>query len=304
MKKTISTIILAAAMLPAYANFQPLKFGNFDTWSSRTINESRLVGGAQKTIYSIGPSSGSPWASSNVVAKVMGITKGSNAVFPDTHAGGKCVKMTTLLEHCKAAGLVNMDVLVAGSIFLGKMNQPISSTKNPYSKMEMGVPYTGRPKALRFDYKLEVPSGAQRIYSSGFGKQKVLGGRENADVFIFLQRRWEDAKGNIHAKRVGTGRQRFGSSTAGWVNAYQIPILYGDITGKPGYKSYMGLIPRSHSYYARNSKGKMVPVIEEGWDAPGATPTHMLVMASSASGDAYTGTPGMTLWLDNIGLIN
>ena len=53
-------------------------------------------------------------------------------------------------------------------------------------------------------------------------------------------------------------------------------------------------------YYARNSKGKMVKVIEEKWDDANATPTHVLVMASSGCGTAYTGTVGMTLWIDNV----
>ena len=47
----------------------------------------------------------------------------------------------------------------------------------------------------------------------------------------------------------------------------------------------------------------MVPVIEEGWDSADATPTHILVMASAGSGTAYIGTLGLTLWIDNIGLV-
>lgn len=47
----------------------------------------------------------------------------------------------------------------------------------------------------------------------------------------------------------------------------------------------------------------MVPVKEVGWDLPDATPTHLLVMASSGSGTAYIGTLGLTLWVDNIGLV-
>ena len=64
----------------------------------------------------------------------------------------------------------------------------------------------------------------------------------------------------------------------------------------------MGLIPKANSYYARNHKGKMVPVIEEGWDDANATPTHILIMASSGCGVAYTGMEGMTLWVDNMAL--
>ncbi len=148
-------------------------------------------------MYEIGPTStdatgkpyysrgGSPWATSNVLAKVVGITKTSNAVFPDKREGhGQCAKLTTMLEHCKAIGLINIDVLVAGSIFLGRMIEPIKSTKNPYSNMEMGISFNRRPKALQFDYKIEVPKTGNRMYSSGFGKKKTLPGTDKAEVFI------------------------------------------------------------------------------------------------------------------------
>ena len=47
----------------------------------------------------------------------------------------------------------------------------------------------------------------------------------------------------------------------------------------------------------------MVPVHEIGWDSPDARPTHILIMASAACGTAYVGTPGQTLWIDNIELV-
>lgn len=314
MKYHVS-IFLAAFMACAassYAQTEQIAYGNFDTWVTRNIKESHLLGGNETVIYEVGPEAtingdkaykpmdGSPWATSNVLAKPMGIVKTSCAVFPDEHPGhGKCAKLTTLIEHCKAVGIVNIDVLVAGSMFLGEMIEPVKSTSNPYSKMEMGMPYTKRPKAVQFDYKLSVPQGAERIYCSGFSKQRTLPGAEQAEVMVMLQRRWEDEDGNLYAKRVGTGRERMSSSTQGWVTGHKTPILYGDITGNPAFKSYMGLIPEDHSYYARNSHGKMVPVHEMGWDSADATPTHVILMFSAASGNAYEGTPGLTLWVDN-----
>ena len=65
----------------------------------------------------------------------------------------------------------------------------------------------------------------------------------------------------------------------------------------------MGLISGEKSYYGRNSKGKMVPVKEVRWDDADATPTHMLVMLSAGSGEAYIGTIGLTLWVDNVSLV-
>lgn len=309
-----SALVSSQTVLHAESK-EGIAYGDFNSWIIREIKESSIIGGNTKTLYEIGPDKtikgdipytnegGSPWATSNVMAKVVGITKCSNAVFRDTRTqGDHCVKMTTILESVKALGIINMKVLVSGSIFLGEMFEPISSTKSPYSKMEMGIPFTKRPTSLVFDYKVSVPENNKMIYSSGFGSQKKLDTPDNAEVFIILQRRWEDADGNIHAKRVGTGRQRYSQSTQGWINSHKLPIWYGDITKRDDFKSYMDLIPKEKSYYARNSKGKMMPVVEEGWDDAEATPTHMLIMASSGCGTAYTGTEGMTLWLDNIAL--
>ncbi len=315
--KLIYLLIATAlsAIMPVNAQTERLAYGDFNSWVIREIKESGIIGGNTKTLYEIGPDKvikgdipysnlgGSPWATSNVMAKVMGVTKCSNAVFRDERSPGNyCVKMTTILEQVKALGIINMKVLVSGSIFLGEMLEPVSSTKNPYSKMEMGIPFNKRPKNIVFDYKVFVPETNKMIYSSGFGSQKKLDTSDNAEIFVLLQRRWEDKDGNLHAKRVGTARQRYSVSTPGWINSHKLPILYGDITNSPDYKPFMGLIPEEKSYHARNSKGEMVPVVEEGWDDINATPTHILLMASSGCGTAYTGTVGIVLWLDNIAL--
>lgn len=315
MKKTTLLLLLLPALtsLKAAAEIEPLKFGNMNQWVTRNIKESGIIGGEQKTVYEIGPTQtidgaiaysnlgGSPWATSNVYAKVMGVVKTSNAVFPADHPGqGKCARLTTRLEHCKVLGLMNIEVLVSGSIFLGRMFEPIANTSDPYSKMEMGIPYTKRPKALVLDLKVVDP-GTGIITRATTGTKKTSKGTDSADVFIYLQRRWEDADGNIHAKRVGTARKRF-VGNSDWKKAYRMPITYGDASAQPGYRSYMGLLNGERAYYARNSKGKMVPVNEEGWDSADATPTHMILMCSAGSGVAYEGQLGMELWVDNIGL--
>lgn len=316
-RKLFTAIAAAVACATTAAEtVEPIEYGDMEQWVTRHIPESKVIGGQTKNLYEIAPTAtvegavayknggGSPWATSNVMAKVVGIVKGSNAVFPDTRDnGGHCCKLSTVMEQCKALGLVNMEVIVPGSIFLGQMLEPVKSTKNPYSHMEMGMPYTKRPVALQFDYKISMPEKSNRIYAPGLGSKKELSGHDNSEVYVILQRRWEDKDGNIFAKRVGTGREQYGKSTVGWVNAHRIPVKYGDITSDPDYKSYMGLIPEEKSYYARNSKGVMVPVKEVGWDAPDATPTHILVMASAGSGEAYVGTPGLTMWVDNISLV-
>ena len=316
MRIKLLTITLFCSLFAVAQKTEKIPFGDFEQWQTRILHESRLIGGNSKTLYEIAPTKtvdgniaytpqgGSPWATSNVYAHVHGITKGSNAVVPVKRpTGGKAAKLQCIMEHCKALGIINIDVVVGGSIFLGQMFEPVKDTKNPYSKMEMGIKFNKRPKALRFDYQLEMPEEDVRTYSSGFGKKKTYPGRDKAEVFIILQRRWEDEEGNIYAKRVGTGREQFSKATNGWVNNHKLPIHYGDITKEAYYKPYMALIAGDKAYYARNSKGEMKPVQEDGWDSPDATPTHLLVMASAASGNAYIGTIGLNLSVDNFTLV-
>ena len=124
----------------------PLRFGDMEHWVTRNISESAVIGGQDKTLYEIGPDKtidgnvayrnlgGSPWGTSNVLAKVAGVVKTNCTVTPDTHKGGKCAKLTTHIESLKVLGLVNINVLAAGSIFLGDISDP-----SPAPRMESGV---------------------------------------------------------------------------------------------------------------------------------------------------------------------
>ncbi len=313
MKKVLfSCVCMMLSAGTVSAKVEPIYYGDFDNWITRNIHESRIIGGNDRTLYEIGPtatvngnkayrnSGGSPWGTSNVYAKVSGVVKGSNAVFPADRPGhGKCAKLCSKLEHVKALGFINMDVMVAGSIFLGEMVEPVTSTKNPYSKMNMGVAYTKRPKNLVFDYKLDMPRNATRTKATGFGSIKTLPGSDEAAVFVFLQRRWEDDNGNIHAKRVATGGRTFKTAT-GWINGYRLPLTYGDCSSDKSM-GWLGLRYKDNAYYARNSKGKLVPVIEEGWDSADALPTHVVLMMSAGNGEPYVGTIGLTFYVDNVG---
>lgn len=290
---------------------EPIKYGDFSSWIKRDIHESAVLGGNHKTVYEIGPAQsisgnkpysnlgGSPWATSNVYAKVSGVVKASNAVEPCKRGSNTCAKMQAKMEHVKVLGLLNMDVMVAGTVFLGQIFEPITSTKTPFGKMEMGIPYTKRPKALVFDYQVDMPASNTRVKSTGLGKKKTLQGRDNAEVYVLLQKRWEDKDGNLFAHRVGTGRERYSKSVP-WTAGHELPIHYGDITKQPFYKPWMGLLSGDKAYYARNSKGKLVPVQEVGWAPADAVPTHVLVMASSSCGEPFVGTEGLTLYIDNI----
>lgn len=315
MKLQRISIFCIAAFLSAAAasalRLEPIKYADFSHWVKREITESKLLGGNTKNVYEVAPTrnvkgnvaysneGGSPWATSNVYAKVMGVVKASNTVTPAVINGNKVAKMEAKMEHVKVLGLINMDVMVAGTIFLGKIDEPITSPKGPFSKMEMGIPYNKRPKALVYDFKVDMPASDTRIKSTGFSKKKTLPGRDNAEVYILLQKRWEDKNGNLYAQRVGTGRERYSKSIP-WTKGHQLPVHYGDISHQPWFKPWMGLLNGEKAYYAHNSKGKLVPVQETGWAPADAVPTHVLVMASSSCGEPYVGTEGLTLYIDNI----
>ena len=53
---------------------------------------------------------------------------------------------------------------------------------------------------------------------------------------------------------------------------------------------------------AKNSKGKIVPIKEEGWDA-NKQPTHMIIMLTSGCYEAFVGHEGNVLWVDNVKLV-
>ena len=291
----------------------PIKYGNMDHWVVRNIKESGIIGGHQKTVYAVGPSmtingnvpytnkGGSPWGSSNVLAHVSGIYKTNNSVFREQRGSGYCAKLVTHIEKVKVLGLINIKVLAAGSLFLGNVREPITGTKDGPKAINWGIPFTARPKAVRYDYKTLLSNSPTRIKQNGFSGASTVAGHDYAVTVLYLQKRHEDAKGNITAKRVGTMVVKYGKSSNGWVNNATYTIHYGDIRHMAGYDaSLMGL--RSTDY-ARNSHGKSVPVKEIGWASANETPTHLVLQFSSSHGGAYIGTPGNTFWIDNVALV-
>jgi len=294
-------------------NVVPFAYGDMDNWIVREIHESGIIGGNTKWLYELGPSDtivgntafrnmgGSPWATSNVMAKVAGVVKTNTSVFPEKRGDGMCARMETRYESVKVFGLVDIEVIAAGSVFLGTVHEPIKGTKNPQAMLQSGVPFSKKPKALRFDYKVKAAPEKNRVRSTGFSRKTTVAGQDSLAVILLLQKRWEDEEGNVYSKRVGTMVQRYTESTPDWVNDATYPILYGNITSKPEYKPYMRI--QVEERYTLNSKGKSVPIQEVGWAEPGEAPTHMVLQFTSSHGGAYIGSPGNTFWIDNVELI-
>ena len=238
--------LLAIAPLYGFAQEKvvPIKYGDMDQWIIRKVHESGVIGGNTKLLYEIGPTKeidgnkpyknmgGSPWGTSNVMAKVVGIVKTNNSVYRDKRDNGYCARLETHIESVKVLGMVNITVLAAGSIYLGDMLEPITGTKNAEKNMNWGVPFTQRPKAVRYDYKVKMSGEKDRTpVDRRFSKKGPrVAGRGLCDNCFFFAKRMEDAEGNITAKRVGTMVVKYDKDSDGWVNGATYEVLYGDIT--------------------------------------------------------------------------
>ena len=320
MRKAIFSLLAAAFAVSApsaYSQVKNIPYGNMEKWRVRRVDESFVIGGKTKYLYEMAPGDTlkdntpfvpdlkvSPWATSSVLAVVKGVTKSSCTVFPEHHGNGMAARLETRIERVKVMGLINISVLATGTMFLGEVAEPVRDTKNPQAKLMMGIPFSEHPNSVIYDYKFEQGGdGGKRLKMTGFSRVQDIPGTNCAEMCLLLQKRWEDADGNVYAKRVGTAWERYDVTTKGWVNAHEAVIHYGDITADPEYKQYMKLIEGGEEApHCKNSKGQAVPVHEVGWAAPGEKPTHIILRFSSGHGGAYVGSPGAMFHIDNVKL--
>lgn len=313
MKKIVLFFLGCLAANMYAERVEPIPFGDMESWTVRYIEESKLLGGQTKTLYCLAPTDtiwengpytygqdGNPWSTSNAYANIIGIEKAAGTMAPEAREdGGTCCRMDVDMLGVRVMGMIDIEVLVAGTMFTGRTIEPITTAKDPYRNIDFGVPFTGRPTALMFDYKCIVSPEDWVWYAKGTAKPKKQEGHDEAEAYVYLQHRWEDEKGHIHSIRVGTGYKRFSEDQLTWVNGYRLPIHYGDITGEEWYEDYMGFkgIQR-----AMNSRGKMTLIQEEGWDGT-LEPTHLVIMLTSGKYEAFVGKEGNVLWVDNVNLV-
>ena len=309
MKKSVWIIALLGLAMSAWAQqIELLPYGNFETWTVRYITESGFLGGSTKALYMIAPTDtvygtqytrckNSPWSSGNALAQAMGITKVSVSVVPEKRGDGYCCRMETRLDTVHA-GTMHLNALVTGSIYTGILADPVTlaHSSDPNSAINMGMPFTKRPKALVLDYKAVIKNGTI-LKASASRKVKKIAGRDAGQIVLVLQYRWEE-KGHIYAYRVGTATEYIRTSTTGWVDAHRVPVIYGELP--KGADQPWSLLCNDR-FKARNSKGKMVCIEEIGWRGD-LQPTHAIVQISSGCQLPFTGCPGNTVWVDNIGM--
>lgn len=305
---TILVILLINAAPVSAQKTEIIPYGDFENWLNRDIKESFILGGKTQRVYAVAPNGtikgeisyragASPWSTSNVLAIVSGITKTSTTVFPEIRStGNRAARMESMMVNCKVLGVVNITIMVSGSIFLGETIEPIKDTKNPYTKLNMGIPFTQTPQALIYDYATTLNPNGLITTAKGWTISEAPG-KDYCQTIVFLQHRTEHPDGSITAKRVATGAEYIAQSSTGWVNQHKLPIHYGNITKEPFFKKYMNL---SNMHYAKNSKGVMTNIAETGWAEEGTKPTHVIVFFSSGIYGAFVGTVGNVFKIDNV----
>ena len=312
MEKIQIILLLLVSQLAFGQHYEKVPFGDFEQWTVRYVTESKIIGGQEKVLYVIGPTDtihsndiydykNTIWSTSNAFAKVMGVVKTSNNVTPDRGPSGTSAKLATEFACCKVAGLVNIKVLAAGSIYWGKMLEPVTGVSDPFAYIDWGIPFTKRPKALVLNYKANIPNTGKLVKGTTT-RTTEFDGYDPAEILFVLQYRWEDGKGNIHAKRVGTVIYHIDKSSNGWMKDFRIPVIYGDARKAANFQHYMGLLSGDRTMYAINSKGKKKPILEEAWADANCPVTHAIMWLSSGSCGAFMGALDNVLWVDEVRL--
>lgn len=305
----IVTLLSVAVNMKAQERVEMLPFGDFESWTVRYIKESSLIGGKTRALYMVAPTdtvygteykrSSSPWSTGNAYAKAFGVNKVSVSVTPERHNDGYCAKLESKLEVVNALG-IDLKALATGSLYTGVLCEPmtLAHSKDPGSAIDMGVPFTGRPKALMLDYKAKIDPMGQIVYADAGTKVKNVDGHDCGQIVLILQYRWEQ-DGHVYAYRVGTATEYITESTNGWQDGHRVEVCYGtpatDCT-----KPWQQL--SNDRFKTHNSQGEMVCVEETGW-RPDLAPTHMIIQISAGCQKPFTGCPGNTVWVDNIGLV-
>ena len=318
LKITILVFIAFSCRLSAFSqqkqssaidNLGQLNYSSLDSWYSRKVKESFMLSGKTINLFGVGkvdPKSDffdtklkderSPWGTTNIYSRMV-LDIGNTRVYPEKRGNGYCCRLETAIRKDNIAGL-KVEVLIAGTLFVGNLIEPVRSLKDPLKNVNQGVPFDKKPKAIKFDYKYNV--GKHRVKAIYNIDQAE--GTDKAEFCLILQKRWEDKNGNVFATRIAGARQFFTGTVDQWINGSSFPITYGDITHLPEYDpKTMGLIPDVNEVFVRNSRNKMVPLVETGWGKPDDIPTHLILyFTSSYQGVLYVGSTESVFWVDNI----
>ena len=161
----------------------------------------------------------------------MVLDVGNTRVYPEKRGDGSCCRLETAIRKDNIAGL-KVEVLIAGTLFVGELNEPVRGLKDPLKNVNQGIAFSKKPKAVKFDYKYSV--GNQRVKSCFIVSIRRKGLIRQSFVSFFRN------DGKI---RMGTCLPPvlvapvgfFTGTVSQWVNGAKFPVSYGDCTRLPEY---------------------------------------------------------------------
>lgn len=205
------------------------------------------------------------WDSGNSGTKTLNLYP----TLKDNGVSGSSVKMFTSYFSGTVFGLVKVDKLVAGNLFIGNY-EGLSGTEGV--KLNFGHEYNSRPYKLNFKYK--YASAKINVINNNRGSETD----ENDSGFIYFL--LTDKIYNIDTTKENTFIKEENYSSDDHI------LAYGSFTISESVNDFQsGEI--CLTYKTLDKK-----------------PTHIIIVASSSKkGDYFTGGEGSTLWLDDLELV-
>ncbi len=191
--------LLTLCSASAAAESRDTPFWEYGSMGDAGNKESGIIGGNTKkymrlalpeTIVGAKPytnKGGSPWGTSNVMARVSGITKTNTSVFPETRGDGFCARLDTRMESVKSTWYCRYHrtccrIYVFWERFMNRLRVPRIRNK----MLQMGIPFTERPSAIQFDYKVKMSDRENRIRATGFSKITDVPGKAGFSGCYFI----------------------------------------------------------------------------------------------------------------------
>ncbi len=149
-------------------------------------------------------------------------------------------KLSTKMEEVKVLGIINPrrdGAPGARYYFSARSAQPILVDIRSLQETLHGNPVYEASQGACSRHPVDMPNVNTRIKSTGFGPKKTLKGRDKAEVYVMLQKRWGGCQGQYLCP---SGRHwprtlfLFGTSEEG---ACAPHTLHGDITKTACYKA-------------------------------------------------------------------
>ncbi len=210
------------------------------------------------------------WGTGNPGTQLIG----SLATIPEDLGDGNLAVHMETLDNGKLAGTFGAPIS-AGSLFTGVFNSDNLDVSDPEAALDLGTPFVGRPKKVRFKYSY-LP-GDENTDKKG----NVLNYNDACDIYAFLEVKIGDK-----SQRLATAWFRSDKNQTDLITQEMV-FYYGELSDTmPEY-----MFPEDESFVGEDSVSIILP-------------THIIFVATSSyDGGNFAGAIGSTLILDDVEML-